>query len=57
MKDFDTFFLKDKTGDKGCLAGCSNTSQKTQNEGNFTDVFKKQRARFFDIDKVLKEVE
>lgn len=55
MKDFANFFIKDKTDDN-CFV-CKSTNSNAIPEGNFQDVIKQKRARFFDLDKVLKDME
>ena len=54
MTDFAKIFLRDKSLD-GCFA-CKSTAPLTL-ESNMIDDLKKRRQRFFDLDKVLKEIE
>ncbi len=58
MKDFNDFFVKDKSNLESCFA-CKSTSttQLQQGATDFEDMFRNKKARFFDIDKVFKEVE
>eukprot|EP00347_Sterkiella_histriomuscorum_P017550 403348912 len=55
MKDFTNFFIKDKTDDN-CFV-CKTSNSNNILEGNFQDIFKQKKARFFDLDKVLKDIE
>ena len=50
MTDFSDFFVKEKFQLDGCFVCKSNTN-------NFTDMFSKSKSKFFDVDKVLREIE
>ena len=51
MKDFNEFFMKDKAYLDKCLVCQSNNGQKS----NFSSIQKDNK--FFDIDKVLRDIE
>lgn len=55
MQDFTKFFLKDNTDDN-CFV-CKSSNSTNVESGNFQDMYKQKRARFFDLDKVLKDIE
>lgn len=56
MKDFTDFFVKDKSAMDGCLV-CTSGNNNANAQNNFTDMFQRSRTKFFDVDKVLREIE
>jgi len=56
MDDFSNFFVKEKSAMEGCFT-CSNSNSLAAGNNNFTDMFSKQKSKFFDVDKVLREIE
>ena len=57
MQDFSEFFVKEKPAIEACFACKSNAPTVAQDGMTFEDIFKTKKTRFFDIDKVFKDVE
>ncbi|CDW77805.1 kinesin motor domain containing protein [Stylonychia lemnae] len=57
MKDFSQFFTKDKSQLDACFVCKSSNIQQSTQDSNFTDIFKIKKARFFDLDKILRDIE
>jgi hypothetical protein len=56
MKDFSDFFLKENSKIDACFAGCNVSTAKTNfQKGNIENPDREKR--FFDINKVFKEIE
>lgn len=57
MKDFNDFFLKDKSLE-GCFP-CNNNNGGAlpSDPKQFSDIFQQKKQKFFDLDKVLREIE
>lgn len=52
MGDFNSFFLKDNM--EGCFACSASNSQANK---NFSELFSRDRTKFFDIERIFKEIE
>ncbi len=55
MNDFNSFFLKDNSTLDGCFVCTSSNSN--QGAKNFSELISKDKTKFFDIEKILKEIE